>query len=646
MADGRKNRYAAWAGGRDPLTAPYDVRAAVDRLGDDLLHGSGLREALQNLLRTGLDQRSGLEALRERARELRNQAMKRGRLDGPLIRAQSLLDQALAQERDTLRQAPDDAASFAQAQLDGLPKSLSQAVKELSDYTWRSEEARATYQQILRQLREEVLGQRFAGLKKSLQNQDPQILERTRQMLADLNALLAQHAQGQDTTGSFAEFMKKHGELFPNNPQKTEELLDELAQQAAAGDRLMQSLSPEQQAELAQLMGQSMGPLAQEMGELSARIRGLRPQAFTGPAGQASSGEALSYGQAVAALDDLADLDSLLEQLSQNYPGSTLDDIDVDALSRQLGAGAVDDLDQLRQLDQELRRQNWLGGSRTDPTLSPKALRQLGSSALATVFQRLGGGRPGGHDLPRAGAAGERTGASRAWQFGDEQPLDVVRTLSNAVARTGRGPITLSVEDFEVVDTEHRSRAAIALCVDLSYSMISQGRWAPMKHTAIALAHLIATKFPQDALQIIGFGREAQTLTVSELVTAEPVDLQGTNLQHALRLAGQHLRRHNDAEPVVLVITDGEPTAHLVPGHGGVFNWPPLAETVQLTVIEVDQLTKFGATLNTFMLGDDPGLRRFVDAIARRSGGRVFTPELGDLGSYVIADYLRARNRR
>ncbi|MBM0240310.1 VWA domain-containing protein, partial [Micromonospora sp. ATA32] len=208
-------------------------------------------------------------------------------------------------------------------------------------------------------------------------------------------------------------------------------------------------------------------------------------------------------------------------------------------------------------------------------------------------------------------------------------------------------PLQLAVEDFEVMETERRASAAVALCVDLSYSMIAEGRWGPMKQTALALSHLVATRFPQDALQIVGFGREAMPLTQLELAAVEPDMVQGTNLQHALRLAGRHLRRHPGAEPVVLVVTDGEPTAHLDPDDGeALFHWPPLPETIEATIAEVDRLTRYGATLNLFMLGDDPGLRRFVDAVARRSKGRMFTPDADDLGEYVVSDYLRARRGR
>ncbi len=220
--------------------------------------------------------------------------------------------------------------------------------------------------------------------------------------------------------------------------------------------------------------------------------------------------------------------------------------------------------------------------------------------------------------------------------------------MSNALRRAGLGPagVDLDVGDFEVTETERRTSAAVALCVDLSFSMVHDGRWGPMKQTALALNHLIETRFRQDALQVIGFNRLARRLTPVQLAEAEPDWVQGSNLQHALMLALRHVRRHADAEPVVLVVTDGEPTAHLTGGGEAYFHWPTTSETIRATIAEVDELTRYGATINTFMLGEDAGLARFVDALARRAGGRVFTPDISRLGEYVVTDYLRARRGR
>jgi uncharacterized protein with von Willebrand factor type A (vWA) domain len=645
-------RYGAWNDGPDPLAPPYDVRAAVDEVGERVLAGDSLRDALRDLLRQGPRDGRGLDDLLARARRTRREVARRGNLDGAVTRAQALLDQALAAERDELRGRDTDDARFAEAVLDNLPRSTSRAVQELADYDWASDEARQTYQQLLDGLRNDVVDQRFAGLKQGLESRDPATDAALAAMLDDLNDLLGRHARGEDTDDAFRRFMDKHGQFFPANPQSVDELVDELARRAAAAERLLRSLSPQQQEELAGLMRQALGAdLAARLGELTDNLRALRPD-LQWRRGERVRGQGdLGYGDAAGVLGELGDLDELIDQLGQEHPGATLDDVDVEAVERQLGRAASDDLRRLRELERELRRQGWLTRGDDGLTLSPKALRRLGGTALRQVFATLDGRRQGSHDLRDAGAAGELTGASRRWGFGDEQPLDVVRTVGNAVRRragggTGTLPVRLEVEDFEVAETERRTTAAVALCVDLSYSMFADGRWGPMKQTTLALAQLMRTRFPQDALQIIGFGRYAVTLSEGELAAVEADMIQGTNLQHALKLAGRHVRRHPGAEPVVLVVTDGEPTAHLEDDGEATFQWPSTPRTIRLTLAEVDHLARYGATLNLFMLGEDPGLRRFVDAVARRSGGRVFSPDAAELGRYVVDDYVRARRGR
>jgi uncharacterized protein with von Willebrand factor type A (vWA) domain len=659
-------RYGPWRGGPDPLAPPYDVRRALDELGERVLAGENVREALRDLLRRGLPdeegRRAGLDDILARASRMRREAARRGRLDGAVTRARAQLDQALAAEREALSAEDGDEVRFAEARLDALPRSTAAAVRELADYNWTSPEAERIYRQILDELRRDVLDQQFAGLRDALAGLGPDADDAQRQaasqalkdMLADLNGLLAKHARGEDTTEAFADFMAKHGDLFPENPTGVDELIDALARRAAAGARLMASLTPEQREELAGLMGQALGDpdLAAQLAALSDNLRGLRPDLGWERGDRVRGENPLGYGEATGVLEELADLDDLIDQLGQQHPGATLDDVDVDSVERNLGGAAAADVRRLQQLERELERQGWLARGTDGLRLSPKALRRLGQTALHRVFAHLDSGRRGEHDVRDAGAAGEPTGSARAWEFGDEQPLDVVRTVGNAVRRQAtagagaRGGVRLRGEDFEVIETERRATAAVALCVDLSFSMVSEGRWGPMKQTALALAHLVATRFPQDALQIIGFGRVASSLTTEQLAGIEPEYLQGTNLHHALLLAGRHLRRHPDAEPVVLVVTDGEPTAHLEPDGEAYFRWPSSPATVRATVAEVDALTRYGATMNVFMLGEDPGLRRFVDAIARRCGGRVFTPALDRLGEYVVSDYLTVRRGR
>jgi len=644
-------RYGSWRGGPDPLAPPYDVRAAIDQIGQEVLAAGNVRDALRELMRGGLDGRGGMDKLAERLRKLRAQARRRGDLGGTLDQVRAALDQALSAEREALAASEDDAARLAEMELATLPDDVAGAVRGLADYPWRSDEARATYEAIQDMLRREVLDAQFAGMKQALESPDSEAMQRIKDMLADLNRLLAAHARQEDTTDLFREFLERHGEFFPEDPETIEELIDALARRQAAAQRMMASLSPEQREQLGQLMSQAMADadLASEMAQLSDNLRSLRPGLDRESGiGMRPGGSSLGYSEAVEAVAELADLEALEAQLSQGHPGATLDDVDVDMLERRLGHEAVRDLEALRDLERELEQQGYLARGDDGLRLTPRAVRRLGQTALKRVFDQLESTGHGDHDDHRTGAADEPTGLTRAWTFGDELPIDAPRTVSNALRRRGLtgGGVLLDVKDFEVTETERRTSAAVALCVDLSFSMVQDGRWGPMKQTALALNHLIETRFRQDALQVIGFNRLARKLSPVQLAEAEPEWIQGTNLQHALILAARHLRRHPDAEPVVLVVTDGEPTAHLSGDGQAYFRWPTTSETLRATVAQVDELARYGATINTFMLGEDEGLARFVDAIARRAGGRVFTPDIGRLGEYVVADYLKARRGR
>jgi uncharacterized protein with von Willebrand factor type A (vWA) domain len=644
-------RYGSWRGGPDPLAPPYDVRAAIDQIGQEVLAAGNVRDALRELMRGGLDGRGGMDKLAERLRKLRAQARRRGDLGGTLDQVRAALDQALSAEREALAASEDDAARLAEMELATLPDDVAGAVRGLADYPWRSDEARATYEAIQDMLRREVLDAQFAGMKQALESPDSEAMQRIKDMLADLNGLLAAHARQEDTTDLFREFLERHGEFFPEDPETIEELIDALARRQAAAQRMMASLSPEQREQLGQLMSQAMADadLASEMAQLSDNLRSLRPGLDRESGiGMRPGGGSLGYSEAVEVVAELADLEALEAQLSQGHPGATLDDVDVDMLERRLGHEAVRDLEALRDLERELEQQGYLARGDDGLRLTPRAVRRLGQTALKRVFDQLESTGHGDHDDHRTGAADEPTGLTRAWTFGDELPIDAPRTVSNALRRRGLtgGGVLLDVKDFEVTETERRTSAAVALCVDLSFSMVQDGRWGPMKQTALALNHLIETRFRQDALQVIGFNRLARKLSPVQLAEAEPEWIQGTNLQHALILAARHLRRHPDAEPVVLVVTDGEPTAHLSGDGQAYFRWPTTSETLRATVAQVDELARYGATINTFMLGEDEGLARFVDAIARRAGGRVFTPDIGRLGEYVVADYLKARRGR
>lgn len=651
-------RYSSYTGGPDPLAPPVDLREALEQIGQDVMEGSSPRRALAELMRRGTENTRGADRLAAEVNSKRRKLLQRNKLDGTLQEIKKLLDEAVLAERKELARALDDDARFNEMQLESLPPSPAKAVQELAEYGWRSDEARQKYEQIKDLMGREMLDQRFAGMKEALENATDEDKQRVNDMLDDLNELLDKHAQGQDSPQDFQDFMDKHGEFFPENPKDIDELLDSLAKRAAAAQRFRNSLSPDQRAELDALSQQAFGSpsLTNALNKLDGHLQAARPGEDWQGSERFSGDNPMGMGEGAQALADIGELEQLAEQLSQSYAGAQMDDVDLDMLARQLGDKAAVDARTLSELERALMDQGFLDrGSDGQWRLSPKAMRQLGQTALRDVAQQLSG-RHGERDTRRAGAAGELTGATRPWQFGDTEPWNVTRTLTNAVLRqAGAGlaelPMRISVDDVEISETETRTQSAVALLVDTSFSMVMENRWLPMKRTALALNHLISTRFRSDDLQIIAFGRYARTVSAAELTGLEGVYEQGTNLHHALALAGRHLRRHPNAQPVVLVVTDGEPTAHLEDFRDGegasvFFDYPPHPRTIAHTVKGFDDIARLGAQVTIFRLGSDPGLARFIDQVARRVEGRVVVPDLDGLGAAVVGDYLRARRRR
>ena len=657
-------RYGQYRDGPDPLAPPYDARVALDELGDAVLAGSDPAAALRDLIRRGMRGQRGLDDMLRRVRERQREVRNRGRLDGILEQARALLDTAIGQERAELFPDPGDDARMREAELDSLPSDTAQAIRRLADYDWRSAAARETFEQLKDLLRRQVLDSQFRGMKDALESPDPEAMQRAKDMLAELNQMLEADARGEHTQQDFEAFMDRYGDMFPDRPANLEELVDALVRRAMAAQRLLSSLSPDQRDELAALMQQTLADegLAAEMARLADALRARRPELDAdGWPGETMTGDSpLDLGDATTALADLADLAELETALRQDYPGARLDDIDEAAVRRALGRAAVDDMEALRQTERELERQGYLQRSAGKLELTPKAVRRLGETALRRVFAELPEGGYGDHEQRDAGQAGEYTGATRPWQFGDEQSIDAPATVRNALLRDatafgsravqdprhreGDPPrVRLSAEDFEVGETERRASAAVCLLVDLSYSMAIRGTWGVAKQTALALHALVRSRFPQDSIQVIGFSNYARELRETDLAGLGWDMVQGTNLHHALVLAGRYLDRRPEHDPVVLIVTDGEPTAHLRRDGQSVFDWPPAPETLELTLAEVDKMTRRRASLNIFMLVDDERLSAFVDEVARRNGGRVLRAQPERLGEYVVKDFLRTR---
>lgn len=642
------SRFRRYDGG-DPLAPPVDLSEALDAIGQDVMAGYSPERAMREFLRRGGTDQAGLDELARRVAERRREILQRNNLDGTMREVRELLDKAVLAERGQLARditMDDGDRAFRELMLDNLPTSTPAAVGELSSYDWQSGEAREAYEQIKDLLGRELLDQRFAGMKQALEGATEEDRQAVSEMLSDLNDLLEKHARGEDTEQDFADFMDKHGDFFPEQPKDMDELLDSLAQRAAAAQRMLNSMSPEQRQELMELSQQAFGSpqLMEQLARMDANLQSLRPgedwsgsERFEGEAG-------MGLGDGTGALQDLAQLDALADQLAQSHHGARLDDVDLDALADQLGPEAAVAARTLQELERALRDSGYLKrGSDGELRLSPRAMRQLGKALLRDVADRMSG-RAGARETRTTGLAGEQTGSSRAWEFGDTEAWDVPRTIGNAVRRSGGAtPVRIQVDDIEVTETEARTQAAVALLVDTSFSMAMDGRWVPMKRTALALHQLVSSRFRGDDLQLIAFGRHAQVMDVEELTALDARWDKGTNLHHGLLLANRFFRKHPNAQPVLLVVTDGEPTAHLEPDGEVWFSYPPHPLTIAHSVRELDAASRLGAQVTFFRLGEDPGLARFIDSMARRVDGRMVSPELDDLGAAVVDSYLGSR---
>jgi len=650
----RRSRYGRFAGGPDPLAPPVDLAEALKSVSDDVMAGYSPEGALREYMRRGGREQRGLDDLARDVHRRRQELLRDHRLDGTLEEVKKLLDEAVLEERKQLARdagMDDGDRALREMTLDSLPNSTAAAVNSLSSYDWQSSQAQESYDKIKDLLGRELLDQRFAGMKEALENATDEDRQAVSEMLQDLNQLLDAHRRGEDTEQMMKDFMAKHGQFFPENPETVEELIDALAERAAAAQRMMRSMSQEQRDELMELSAQAFGSpnLMSQLGQLDANLQALRPGEDWSGQESFSGDEGLGLGDGTGVLQDLAELESLGEQLGQAYGGARLDDVDVDALARQLGDDAAASARMLADLERQMRSSGLLRRAPDGSLrLSPAAMRQLGKSLLADAAKQLSG-RTGSRDTRVAGAAGEQTGASREWQFGDTEPWDVTRTVTNAVRRTvteggdPNGGMRIDVRDVEVTETEARTQSAVALLVDVSYSMAAEGRWVPMKRTALALHHLVSTRYRGDRLELVTFGYLAQTMDIDELTGLSAVREQGTNLHHGLLLAEKFFREHPSMQPVLLVVTDGEPTAHLQAEGRPWFSYPPDQETLRLTITALDRVARRGTQVTFFRLGDDPGLARFMGTLAERVGGRVVAPDLDELGAAVVDSYLRSR---
>jgi len=655
--------YFDWDGTQE--WGDLDPDDLLSELTDDLLSGGDLNDALRRLMRSGMRTRDGerimgMREMIERMRKRREELLKEGSPNAEMDRIAKALDEVVDQERSAIDQlekeardsgderraeVTSDVATERRMSLDLLPQDLAGKVQGLQHHDFVSSEARQRFEELMEELREQVAQTYFQGMSEALSSTDPEQLAHMRSAMDALNTMIEQRARGEDLNPTFEQFMEQYGDLFPGNPQNLDELLEQLAARMAAAEAMWRSLSPEQREQLQSLANSLLEDmdLRWQMERLAANLREAMPGAGWEQSYRFRGENPMGFGDATDVASQLGELDRMEELMASASSPNALDEVDIDQLRRQLGEDAARSLERLSRLTKTLQEQGLIEqqGGRTE--LTPKGVRRLGQRALSDLFSQMQRERIGDHQSATSGSGHDREETTKPYEFGDPLNLHLSATVHNAVRRGGAGlPVRLKAEDFEVVETEALTRSATVLLVDLSMSMPMRDNFVPAKKMAMALQTLISTRFPRDYLGIVGFSEVAREIKAEDLPTAMWDYVYGTNLQHALALARRMLS-HEYGTKQIIVVTDGEPTAHIDDAGEVWFNYPPVQETLRRTMAEVIRTTKAGITINTFALDLERTHYPFVEQIARVNGGRTFYTTPDDLGGYVLVDFLRHR---
>jgi len=654
--------YSGWDGSQEfSALDPDDLLAALT---DNLLETGDLSDALERLLRGGLDlpdgeRIEGLRDLLEQARQRREELLNQGDPDGELARYREALDdierleragldelaeEAAASGDERRKQVTDDVVAERSIALDLMPDDIASKVQSMKSYDFVSTEAREAFEALEQQLRQEVIDTYFQGVSEAMQNPDPEALARMRAAMDALSQMLEQRQRGEELDPSFEEFMEQFGDLFPG-AESLDDLLKQLAAQMAAAEAMWRSMSAEQRAQLqglAESMLEDMD-LRWSMDRLGANLRAAFPEMDWGQGYRFEGEGSLSMSEAANAARQIQELERMEDLLSTGSSASALNEIDIDELRRNLGEDAARQLERLKEVAKSLERSGLINNNGGKMELTANGTRRLGKKALQDLFSQINKDRVGQHQANFTGFGHDREETTRAYEPGDPLNLHLSKTVSNAVARNGRGvPVQLSPEDFEVVETEALARSATVLCIDLSMSMPMRDNFVPAKKMALALQTLIQTRYPRDYLGLVVFSDVAREVTPTELPTVMWDYIYGTNLQHALALSRTMLSKQHGTKQII-VVTDGEPTAHINRWGEPEFHYPPLPETLRLTMAEVIRCTKANIKINTFALDLERTHYPFVEQIAKVNGGRTFYPSNDDLGGYVLVDFIKNR---
>lgn len=644
-------RYSRWDGTQ---RVDFDADEVLDALADDLLRDDDPRRVLRRLMQQGMRRPDGerLPGLRDLLEQLRRQ--RQARLDrydpgAGLEEIQRALDRVVAAERQALPERVPDPRQRARRQrfLDGLPAGAADRLRQLQGYDFADPEARRQFEALLASLRRSLLAPFLSGLADALRSLRPGDLARLREMVQDLNRLLARRAAGEDP--DFEAFRRRWGEQFPG-VDNLDALLEHLARRLAALQSLMQSLSPEQRAELEAVMRELLlrdERLEAALRQLGATLADLLPLEDLVRRYPFRGAEGLPLEAALQVVEELQALDDLERALRGARSLDDLARLDAGRVEQLLGAEARRDLERLSALARRLEEAGYLERDGAALRLTARAIRRIADRALREVFARLARDRFGGHAIARTGAGGEQTDESKPYEFGDPFLLDLRETVMRAVERQGPGtPVRLAPADFAVHRTEQRTQAATVLMLDMSRSMLNNGYVPPAKKVTLALSALIRSQFPRDAFWVVGFSLYARQFRIEELPGLGWSDWNiGTNMQAGFALARRLLGRRPAANKQILLVTDGEPTAHLEDGVAE-FAYPPSRRTLEETLREVQRCTREGITINTFMLERSPWLVEFVEQMARLNRGRAFFTSPDRLGEYLVVDFVRARRQR
>lgn len=668
---GQRFRYSRWDGTQKGFE--LDAFDVMSELTDDLLYHGDPNSALRRLMQEGFEDRNGerIQGLREMLEQLRQEREQRlgdHNLGGVYDEISEALDDLVATERQSLSDResladmqlgdPDtsdqdrrtaelakESTTTKNMELGMLPDDLAGKVRALQNYEFESAEAQQAFDELVDQLRQELVNQQFGQMTEAMENMSPEDLARMKDMMAELNRMLEQREAGEEA--DFEKFMEDYGDFFPGNPETLDELLEQMAAQMAAMQALMNSMTPEQRQQLMDLSNQLMEDmdLNFEMSRLSQNLQGMFPDAGWEQSYDFSGFDPLGMADASQMLAELGQLDQLEQFLRGTGSPQELAEVDMERVERLLGSEAANSMERISELAKMLEESGMVHNKEGRLELTPRGLRRLGQQALDDLFSKLMPDQIGRHDTSTSGTGHERNYDTKPYEFGDPFNLHIERTIRNAIQRTGGGtPVQLTPADFEIERTEKQVKSSTVLLLDLSLSMPMRDNFLPAKKVALALYSLITTQFPTDYLGIVGFNDLARKLEPADLPEVSWDYVYGTNMQHAMQLAQQMLARESGTKQIIM-ITDGEPTAHLEPSGHPYFNYPPSRETLELTMAEVMRCTRSGITINTFMLDPDAGLRGFVDRMTELNKGRAFFTNPQNLGDYVLVDFIEHKRK-